>query len=564
MDDPIDAHRKEAKMKKKPKSVRHPSVKRVVHVAREFGSLAGAGGIKDVVEGLARASATKGIDTHVFLPFYRVIEETADFEPKETGDFSVPMNYSAERRFEHVTVWSAQLQPNLQVHLVKTDRYRWLYDDIGGIERRGIYQYTEQEARALGRPGLKGQGYSDFFAMNVLLVKASLVALGNMSDKPGIIHCHDGHAALLPVLAQASYEGFEPFLGFVPSVLTIHNAGRGYHQEVGDIDFAAAICGLPREVVNGCLFDGKFNPLYAGGLFCSRVNTVSENYAAELQRTAKDAATGWLGHAFASQGVELLGITNGVDVEKFDSRNPALLGLAAPFDAGSGDLSGKEVSKKRIFAAIEEGAVPSNVIVKGTCSYTPEVPVLTFIGRLEKQKGVEILVDTLEELFSEDEDVGFLCLGTGAPYIEARFRHLADRFKGRVCIAFGYNPSLAEHVFAAGDFFLVPSQYEPCGLTDFFAQLLGNIPIVHRVGGLVKTLDGQFGFSYVGGKRELLECLHRALAVYREKGKITLRRMQRDAAANVHKNFTWAKVFEKKYLPLYLDAVARSAPILPY
>ncbi len=550
-------------MKKKPKTVRQPSIKRVVHVSREYGALAGAGGIKDVVEGLAKASAVLGIDTHVFLPFYRLTEENAEPALKETWSFPVPMHYPTERRFEHVTILSAELQPHLHAHLVKTDRYRWLYEEVGGIERRGIYQYTEQEARALGRPGLKGQGYSDFFAMNVLLVKATLGALGRMSDKPDVIHCHDGHAALLPVLAQASTEGFDPFLGFVPSVLTIHNAGIGYHQEVADIEFAASICGLPREVVHGCLFDGKFDPLYAGGLFCSRLNTVSENYAHELQHSGKDAATGWLGHALASQGVELVGITNGVDVEKYDPKN-AVPGLPAAFDPRSGDLSGKEICKKITLGTVAGKDLPLNVRAEGACPYHPDVPLVTFIGRLEKQKGVEVLADALEDLFAADEDVLFLALGTGAPDAEARFRHLADRFRGRVCIALGYNPALADQIYAAGDFLLIPSQYEPCGLTDFYAQLLGNIPLVHRVGGLVKTVDGRFGLSYVGGKAELLECLRRALAMYREKEKATMRRIQADAASNVHKNFTWAKVLEKKYLPLYNEAIAGSAPVLPY
>ncbi len=79
-------------------------------------------------------------------------------------------------------------------------------------------------------------------------------------------------------------------------------------------------------------------------------------------------------------------------------------------------------------------------------------------------------------------------------------------------MAFGFSPSFAQKVYAAGDFFLIPSRYEPCGLTDFYAQLAGNVPIVHRVGGLVKTIDDKFGFSYLGGKRELLHAIGRALA----------------------------------------------------
>ena len=534
-----------------------------MHVAREFEGLAGAGGMKDVVQGLCKASAAAGIDTHAILPYYRLIDKTVHLDGKKSLAFEVPMNYLSQNRTESVIVWSVQIEEKLTAHLIDAHRFRYLTEGHGTIERHGMYKYTEEEALALGLPQLKGAGYFDFFGMNVLLVKSALKIIGDMPKKPDVIHCHDGHSALLPLIAQTSYEGFDPILAHIPTVLTIHNAGKGYHQELADLAFASTVCGMPLDVVAGCLLDDKFDPLLAGALFCRVVNTVSENYAYELQHTGQDALTGWLGHALAAQGIELVGVTNGVDHEAFDPREAARLGLPRSFSPMDGDLSGKEACKEQTLKTLESGQ-PDDVKLHGKVSYAPETPLLTFISRLESQKGMDILADSAEQLFSEHEDVQLLGLGTGDSRLEDRFKELAERFEGRVCFALGYNQALATAIYAAGDFFLIPSRYEPCGLTDFYAQLMGNVPIVHRVGGLVKTVDGRFGFSYVGGKRELVTAIRRALKAYREPGKRTLRKIQVAAVKNVLENFTWGKVLEKKYLPLYETAIARSQPVMPY
>jgi starch synthase len=550
-------------MNSDPKQSKEPKIDCVVHISREYGSLAGAGGIKDVTEGLCKAAAAMGIDTHIFLPYYRVIDKK-NLHLKKSQEFDVEMNYSAEKRTESVTIYSSLIKPKLTVHLIKAQRYQYLAEGKSLIKRQGIYQYTKEEAKALGRPELEGKGYIDFFAMNVLLVKATLHGLGKMQIRPDIVHCHDGHTALLPLIAQASEETFVPYLRYVPSVITIHNAGRGYHQEVSDLEFAAAICGVSRDVIKGSLLNGFFDPLLAGGLFGSAINTVSENYARELQKSGQDSISGWLGHKLAGYGIKLLGVTNGIDPETSNSENSEQLGLAAGFSILKGNLAGKEVCKKSTLQELERREVPENIVLKGAINYQKDIPLLTFIGRLGQQKGFDILADAVELLFNEDEHVQILGLGDGDPSIIDRFCKLEKKFKKRVCMAKGYSHLLANKIYAAGDFFVIPSRFEPCGLTDFFAQLMGNVPIVHRVGGLVKTLDGRFGFSYLGGAEELLQTLRRALKVYREPDKKTLSEIQINAVKNIYENFTWEKVLEKKYLPIYRDVITRSDPSLPY
>ncbi len=181
-------------------------------------------------------------------------------------------------------------------------------------------------------------------------------------------------------------------------------------------------------------------------------------------------------------------------------------------------------------------------------------PLFTFIGRLSEQKGIDILMAVLGELLQRHPDVQVLIFGTGASEINSSLIHMTEQeeFSGRVCFLQGFSPEMANRVYAAGDFFVIPSRYEPCGLTDFIAQLFGNIPIVHHVGGLVKVIDGVTGIAYVGNSpHDLLKALERALVLYRnEKLK---RKMQLQAVKAIEQNYTWSKVM-RKYLELYSKA----------
>ena len=145
-------------------------------------------------------------------------------------------------------------------------------------------------------------------------------------------------------------------------------------------------------------------------------------------------------------------------------------------------------------------------------------------------------------------------LGSGGKVEEERLRGLVAKkgLAGRVCFLRGYSPVVANQVYAAGDFFVIPSRYEPCGLTDYIAQLFGNVPVVHHVGGLVKVIDGKTGIAYRGNEpADLLEALERALSLFRRPEE--LRRMQVEAVLRIRVKHTWDKVM-KAYLKLYEKA----------
>jgi starch synthase len=461
------------------------------------------------------------------------------------------MNYATEERREPVAIWQAVIS-GVTVFLVETDRF---------ATKRGVYTYTEEDEQEVAWQR-KGEGHFDYFAMNILLQKTALDLMILLGERPDVIHCHDGHAATLPAMMRETC-GYRHYFGRTAAVVTIHNAGLGYHQEVGDLAFAQTVTGLPNRVIMRGRLGDNFDPFMAASDYAI-LNTVSEQYARELQQTPDDARTGWLGHALLERGVTLAGITNGIDPASFDPSVPESLGLVAGYNVLRGELEGKKQCKRSLLSTVAAYGPWDQVQQYGVLDASAEMPLCTFIGRLTMQKGVDVLIHALRELLPREPFVQFLFFGSGAPEFEKELEQLATSVlgQGRVCFLKGYDPQLANKVYAAGDFFLIPSRYEPCGLTDYIAQLLGSVPIVHRVGGLVKVINGETGFSYSeNAPASLARVLAEALRLFRQHPHI-LRSMQMAAVDRIVRNHTWEKVMEA-YLHLYRQAMMMPARGLP-
>ncbi|MGW8195432.1 MAG: glycosyltransferase, partial [Desulforhopalus sp.] len=190
----------------------------------------------------------------------------------------------------------------------------------------------------------------------------------------------------------------------------------------------------------------------------------------------------------------------------------------------------------------------------GTLTGEVDQPLFTFVGRMSQQKGVDLLLEVVESLVHEELQPQMIFLGKGDPqYEDELIRMTSERaMHGRVCFFRGFNPEFANRIYAAGDFFVVPSRYEPCGLTDFIAQLFGNVPIVHHVGGLVKVINNVTGLAFrknlPGG---IIDAFKRALLLYEDKPR--LRQIQLEAVREITRHYTWEKV-KDKYLQLYRRA----------
>lgn len=539
-------------------TMKEHDIRSVWLVTREYDQLAGAGGVKDVCRQLAEVLASRGnCAVRVVLPRYGFMNASQlGFSLIGPGDrhgriagrryeqvFEVDMNYAAEERRESVAVWTATIN-RVTVFLIEADRF---------ATKRGVYTYTEEDEQEVAWQRAGG-GHFDYFAMNVLLQKAALDLMILLDEKPDIIHCHDGHAALLPAMMREN-NGWRPYFHKTGAVVTIHNAGLGYHQEVEDLDFARAVTGLPQHVIGSSRLGESFDPFLAASPYAI-MNTVSENYGRELQETQEDARTGWLGHTLMKRGVRLLGITNGIDPGTFDPAQPQQLGLAAAFDILSGEMTGKAACKQRVLHLITSGETHARVKQSGTLNMSMEQPLFTFIGRLTAQKGVDILLEAIGELLDQGQQPKVLVFGSGAKELEQQLEQLAFSASGEGCVCFfkGYDPILANQVYAAGDFFLIPSRYEPCGLTDYIAQLLGNLPVVHRVGGLVKVVDGETGFAYAHNTPQTLAAaMLRASAVFTD-DPARIRTMQQAAVKRIRQHHTWKQAMED-YLQLYRQAV---------
>jgi len=510
-------------------------------LSREYDGIAGAGGVKDVSRQLAEALARQGKSVTVVLPCYGFMDPAALGFRQQPVRYKVEMNYVAEDRQEEVRLWEKKLH-GVRLYLLAAERYR---------EKQSIYTYSAAD-EANNPYQVQGSGHFDYFAMNVLLQKGALDLMIILGQKPDIIHCQDGHTAILPAMLR---EGacYRHYFSSTAAIVTIHNAGLGHHQEVRDLPFVRAISGLPSGLIHNNLLDGAFDPFLAASSFAV-LNTVSENYARELQETDDDSLTGWLGHRLATRGIRLEGITNGFNPEDFDTTQPQRLGLPAAFNAAAGDLAGKKVCRHHLLRTFARQS-PKGIKRFGSLADAPGTPLFTLISRLTPQKGVDILLPALESLLQEESGFQVIVLGSGPRNYEESLAALAEKkeHKGRISLLSGYDPLLANLIYAAGDFFLLPSKYEPCGLTDYIAQLAGNLPIVHHVGGLVKVEDGVTGFAFKEYASEaLMASMRYAINVFR-KSPAQILDMQQTAAKRVKEKYSWDKVV-LRYLALYEKA----------
>ncbi len=510
----------------------------VWHVTREYAGFAEAGGVKDVVRGLAEAHARAGGTPTVVMPLYGFMPpQNAQGQTVAEFTLSLPDQEKEKALFDEPVRVRAEKKDGVRLLLLDSPRYSALRD---------VYTYTAEDEKE-NHWRKKGTGHWDFQQLNLILQRSALESAVALGEVPDVFHCHDGHTSFLPAILREDSRYAGP-LRESSSVVTIHNAGKGYHQEVWDPSFAGLLTGLPPQVIGKGLLNGTIDPFLLAGKY-ARLVTVSEQYAQELLAERDEEMSGGLGKALRDQGIPLSGITNGIDPSPWDPRS-ADAGIPFRFDPSTGDLEGKKKSRQALAARI---GLPPDTASRG--------PLYAFVGRLTGQKGIDVLFHALETLLRTSEDRWFIVLGTGEKEKEAMLAWLAGEAsgKGRLVFLPRYDPALASLIYAASDFFLIPSTYEPCGLTDFIAQLMGSIPVVHHVGGLVKVRDGETGFSYQEQRHEALcAAVERTTRLFREQPE-RLEAIRRNAFAEIFSLHTWDRVLADSYLPLYGSPMAEGS-----
>ena len=436
---------------------------RVLMVASEAAPFAKTGGLADVVGALSAALRARGQEVAVALPRYR----------------SVALE-GAERVHEHLSIWLAA--------------GAFFDADIWRTAHREVPYFFIDCPPLYDRAGIYGEAadYPDNHVRFAVLCQAAL-ALVRYHWRPDVLHCHDWQTALLPVYIRTRLAGDPTFMG-LRTLLTLHNLGyQGIYPKT-----VLPEIGLDESLFHpdALEFFGEVNLLKGGIRFADALNAVSPTYAREIQ--TPELGFG-LDGVLRARGDALTGILNGADYEEWNPEADPHL----PARYSAADLSGKRVVKQELLA---EMGLPAEALAR---------PLVGMVSRLDSQKGFDLLQEAAAELAAED--LSLVALVTGAPRWEGFLRAWAAAHPEKIAIRVAYDEGLAHRVIAGADLLLVPSRYEPCGLTQIYALRYGTVPVVRATGGLADTVDEATGFSF----REytvaaLLEALRRALAAYRE------------------------------------------------
>jgi starch synthase len=440
----------------------------VVHLASEYWPYARTGGLAEAVRGIATYQARMGRPTRVFMPLYgRVRRDYPSIEPYGEP-FPVPLGDEVEPAR--------------------------IYCDTA-LDERGVQVYFVEHEGYFARPGIYGHNgdYPDNHLRFAFFCRAVLECLPHMTQAPIVIHPHDWHAALAPVYLRRTLAG-DPFYDDIATVLTVHNAGyQGHYGRE-----ALAELGLDDDLFqwNRMEWYGRVNLLKGGLTFADMVTTVSPTHARELR-----TRTGGFGlqDTFNQLQDRFVGILNGIDYAVWDPETDPC--IEARF--GPGDLTGK--ARNKLWLQERLGLVPD-----------PEIPLFGMSARLVEQKGLDIILgaNMIPRL-----DAQWVFLGEGEGRYQDAIAKLSEAAPDRIRFSFDFTEEREHRLLAAADFLLMPSLYEPCGLTQMRAQRYGALPVVRRVGGLADTVEDRMtGFLFDEYQPWALEeAVQYAIDLYRDR-----------------------------------------------
>ena len=414
----------------------------VAIAASEIVPLAKTGGLADVTGGLARALARRGHKVALIHPLYDEVRENCrrrGIELHPAGDeFEVRIGASAERG----RIWSARLAPGVTAYCVS---HRGFFSDRAGLYGEGGRDYPDNPERFV------------FFCESVLAV------LRGLGRRVQILHCHDWQTGFIPAYLHFR-AGEDGFFSRTASVFTIHNLSfQGL--------FPASrmpICNLPWGAYNpdGIEFYGQINPMKAGLVYSTLLTTVSVKYAREI--LTEELGCGLEGVVEARRK-DLFPILSGADYGEWNPEKDRM--LTARY--GPADLSGKKKCREDLLRAVGLKAGPST-------------PVVGMVSRITAQKGFDLFLQAAPRLLEGPPVV--VILGQGDGGLQNGLKELERAFPQRVRVILGFDEALAHRIIAGSDFSLLPSRFEPAGLTQIYSLRYGTIPIVRATGGLDDTI----------------------------------------------------------------------------
>jgi starch synthase len=418
----------------------------IVHLTSEYAPYARTGGLAEAVRGLATFQSRGGRTVVVFVPLYRSVRDHAPDLAPLGRPIKVELGYrSVEVRFFR----EVHPEPGPKVVFVDAPAY---------FNRAQLY-------------GEGGRDYEDNARRFAVYSRAVLDGIQRLITGPVLVHAHDWHASLA-LMYMRTYAGLRERFADTPTVFSVHNAGyQGHFPESVLHD-----CGIPREVYNWRQVEwhNRVNYLKTGLTFADVVVTVSPEHARELR--TPDGGFGLHG-VFQWLGDRFLGITNGIDQAVWDPATDNQITANYTRD----DLS----PKARCKAALQRSfGLPQR----------KRTPLFGMAGRMVTQKGLDLI---LNSYLVWNMDAQFVFLGQGEPRWERALTTLAEARPRHVGVQFDFTDRLEHRLMAGADLFLMPSQYEPCGLTQMRAQRYGSLPVGRRVGGIADTVeDDVTGFLF--------------------------------------------------------------------
>ncbi len=486
----------------KPIEIKAPAPKappKVLFAASECAPFIKTGGLADVVGSLPRELVKLGADVRVMLPEYSAIPEEYRASWKLECEFTVDMG------------WRKQ------------------YCGVHSLEMDGVTFYFLDNKQYFGREYIYGKFTSDEAERFAFFSKAVLEAMRHLDFYPDVLHAHDWQAAMSIALLRIQYS-ILPDYGRIRTVMTIHNLR---FQGVFPWETLADLLSLPWDCFTGDKLEyfGCINFLKAGIVYADWITTVSPTYSMEI-RTAYYGET--LDGLLRAREASLSGILNGLDVETWDPSTDRYIAKQYTPE----DTTGKSVCKE---------ALQREFNLDGDAN----TPLVAMVTRMTDQKGLDLVERVINEIVNSGVELAVL--GRGDERYEGLFSWATWRYPGRVSVRFEQNEAAAHRVYAGADMFLMPSNFEPCGLSQLIAMRYGAIPIVRETGGLKDTVmpynkfeDAGNGFTFANyNAHEMLDALYRAIGLHHYMDAWT-RMMVRDMKLD----FRWTRS-AGEYMALY-------------
>ncbi len=482
-------------------------MKKILFASSEAVPFIKTGGLADVVGSLPKYFPKKEYDVRVVVPKYMCMDKKYAEKMKLVTECQVQLN------------WRTQ--------------YAGVYE----LKEDGVIFYFIDNEYYFAGPAPYGQIYQDAEKFGYFS-KAVLTILPEIGFQPDIIHCHDWQTGLIPVFLEAQFRQND-FYRYIRTVYTIHNMkfqGRWYVDAIRDVT------GLDSSYFTMDKLEsyGNANLLKGGIVYADHITTVSETYAREIQSTEGGEGLDGLMRA---KSFALTGIVNGLDYKVFDpKKDPA---IARKF---TGDVPTYKKANK--LALQKETGLEEN----------PDKFLIGMVSRLTDQKGFDLVDYMMDEILG-DERIQIVVLGTGEQRYEDMFRFFAQKYPGRVSANICYSEGFAHRIYAGCDAFLMPSLFEPCGLSQLMSMRYGTVPMVRETGGLKDTVEAYNEFEHTGtgfsfhnyNAHEMLYMIRYACKIYFGYQSEWLDIVKRGMAMD----YSWA-ASAKKYAELYEGLFARS------